>query len=121
MSVRVYLPTTWAGLSSLVTDQDGPGALALVAAVPVVAEGDSEDEEYAALMTAADSSTALVAHAEEAGLRRVVLVAEVASPDAKIAWSDVVAVHLDTDPRREDADPDDDLAWFAPQELPQLL
>ena len=121
MSLRVYLPTTWAGLRSLVTDQDWSGVRASLAAVAVLADGDAEDDEYAALMTAADASTALVHEAGEAGLRRVVGVAEIAALEAEVAWSDVVAVHLDTEPRQSDDDPDDDLAWFAPQELPQLL
>lgn len=121
MSVRVYLPTTWRGLTSLVSDQEWPDVRAAEGAEPVVAEGESEDEEYAALMTAADASTVLVAGAGESGRRRVVLVAEVATPDEQFTAAEVVAVHLDPDDRGDDADPDDDLAWFAPDELSQLL
>ncbi|GGD15393.1 DUF6912 family protein [Nocardioides daphniae] len=119
MSVRVYLPTTRAGLAALVGGDDDWRAVA--GAEPVVAEGDSEDEEYAALMTAADASTALYETLGEAGRRRVVVVAEVASPDAPVGLGDVASVHLDTDDRAANADPDDDLAWFVPEELQHLL
>jgi hypothetical protein len=33
----------------------------------------------------------------------------------------VVAVHADDAERGPDADPDDDLAWYATQEVPDLL
>jgi hypothetical protein len=33
----------------------------------------------------------------------------------------VVAVHADPADRPADADPDDDLAWYATQEVPDLL
>lgn len=121
MSTRLYLPTTPAGLRSLVHGQEWAAVQPGLRGEPVVAEGDSEDEEYAALMTAADASTALGAEAGEAGLRRVVVVAEVASADAPAALRDVVAVHMDTENRGPDDDPDDDLAWFAPEELAHLL
>ncbi|MBE7323813.1 hypothetical protein IEQ44_04015 [Nocardioides sp. Y6] len=119
MSVRVYLPTTRAGLASLVAGEDWASVQQRSGDL-VVAEGDSEDEEYAALMTAADASTALVVAAEEPGLRRVVVVAEVDGSGSPVVLGDVVAVHLDTEDRAVDADPDDDLAWFAPEELGHL-
>jgi hypothetical protein len=53
--------------------------------------------------------------------RRVVVVAEVDSAVAPISLSDVVAVHCDVEDRPPDADPDDDLAWFATQEIPGLV
>lgn len=92
-------------------------AAGLVPAGPdrVVAAAEDEDSEYAALMTAADLS----ADAQPPGSRRVVLVAETAGdPDADLSWEDVVALHADEAP---DADPDDDLAWYATQELDDLL
>ena len=55
------------------------------------------------------------------GGRRVVVVAEIADADGPVAIADVVAVHADTDDRPADADPDDDLAWFATQEIPDLV
>ena len=36
-------------------------------------------------------------------------------------WSDVVAVHADPAERPADADPNEDLGWFATQEVPDLL
>lgn len=120
MSTRVYLPTTRSALDALVAGEDWAAVQQRLGAEPVVATGDGEDEEYAALMTAADASTALGVAAGEPGLRRVVVVAELPSPDAPVALDDVVAVHLDTEDRDADADPDDDLAWFAPEELPHL-
>lgn len=120
MSIRVYLPTTRAGLAALMAGEGWTSAQQDSGARPLVAEGDSEDDEYAALMTAADVSTALVGAAAEPGLRRVVVVAEVGAVDDLVALGDVVAVHLDTEDRAADADPDDDLAWFAPEELAHL-
>ena len=46
---------------------------------------------------------------------------EVAAADAPLTVSAVVSVHLDTTDRPVDADPDDDLAWFAAEELTHLL
>jgi hypothetical protein len=112
---RLYLPTTLERLRTGWADgalEPGPDV--------VVAEGDDEDSEYAALMTAADASTALLAGAG----RRVVVVAEVAGPEAAgrpVPLKRVVAVHADTAERPADADPDDDLAWYATQEVPDLL
>lgn len=121
MSVRLYLPTTPTGLAALVAGDEWSAVRARFGAEPVVAEGDSEDEEYAALMTAADASTAVGAAAGEAGLRRVVVVVEVDGPESPVTLREVVAVHVDTEDRDADADPDDDLSWFAPEELPHLV
>lgn len=115
MSARVYLPTTLA----LLAEQHATGAVTVPDEV-VVAEDDAEESEYAALMTAADASAAML----DAGGRRVVVVAEVAAPPepgARIPLREVVAVHADTADRPVDADPDDDLGWFATQEVPHLL
>ena len=113
--MRVYLPTTLA----LLAEQHAGGAVVATAEV-VVADDDTEDAEYAALMTAADASTGLLAGPG----RRVVVVADVATEPAAgetVAWRDVVAVHADVADRPVEADPDDDLAWFATQEVPSLL
>lgn len=79
-----------------------------------VAPDDTEEGEYAALVAAGTAAAELL----DGPGRRIVLVAEVGDPDAAVAWRDVVSVHADTD---EGADPDDDLAWFATQEVPHLL
>jgi len=113
--VRVYLPTTLAVLA----EQYAAGAV-VVTEDAVVAEDDGEDAEYAALMTAADASAALLAGAG----RRVVVAAELdqePEPGWTVPLKRVVAVHADTEDRPADADPDEDLAWFATQELPDLL
>ena len=49
------------------------------------------------------------------------MVADVADPDGDVPLRDVVAVHADPVDRPADADPDEDLAWYAVQELDQLL
>lgn len=121
MSVRLYLPTTRAGLAVLGAGGDWAGYQRDLGVEPVVAEGASEDEEYAALLTAADVSTAVVTRSGEAGLRRVVVVAEVDDAKTPVTLRDVASIHLDTEDRGADADPDDDLAWFAPEEVPHLL
>ena len=109
---RLYRPTTLAGLVDLV-------AAGAMPAGPdgVVADGDDEAAEYAALMTAADASAALLSGPG----RRVVVVAEVVDSDAAVLLDQVVAVHADTADRPLGADPDDDLAWFASQEIEALL
>jgi hypothetical protein len=113
--VRVYLPTTLA----LLAEQHAEGAVVVPEDV-VVAEDDSEDAEYAALMTAADASAALLAGPG----RRVVVVAELdrePEPGWTVPLKRVVAVHADVADRPADADPDEDLGWFATQEIPDLL
>jgi hypothetical protein len=109
---RRYLPST---LSRLAEEwaADGP-----TPADAVVAEDDGEEAEYAALMTAADASAELLASLPDGRRRRVVVVAETASDEGPVAWRQVVAVHVDN---HDDADPDDDLAWWATQEIGDLL
>lgn len=109
MSTRVYVPTTLAGLARFVADASVPAGTARL-----VAADESEEAEYDALMAAAEESAVLLGGPG----RRVVVVAEVVDPDAVIPMERVVAVHVDTE---DDADEDDDLAWFATQEIPQLL
>ena len=113
--MRVYLPTTLA----LLAEQHAEGAVVVPAEV-VVAEDDSEDAEYAALMTAADASTALLGGPG----RRVVVVAELdkePEPGWTVPLKRVVAVHADLADRPAGADPDEDLGWFATQEIPDLI
>jgi hypothetical protein len=83
----------------------------------VEAAADDEEAEYDALMDAAVAAASLL----DGPGRRVVVVAEVDSAVAPISLSDVVAVHCDVEDRPADADPDDDLAWFATQEIPGLV
>lgn len=109
MSARVYVPTTLTGLAGFVDAGVIPGS-----AEHLTAPDDGEESEYATLMTAAAASAALL----EGPGRRVVVVAEVADPAGDIPVERVVAVHVDTE---DDADEDDDLAWFATQEIPDLL
>ncbi|HEV2798490.1 MAG TPA: hypothetical protein VGV65_12805 [Nocardioides sp.] len=109
---RRYLPST---LPRLAAEWDGPGP---GVADAVVAADDGEETEYAALMSAADASSDLLAGLPDGQRRRVVVVVETATADAPVAWRDVVAVHVDD---RDDADPDDDLAWWATQEIGDLI
>ncbi len=109
MSARLYLPMTLALLAEYVER----GAVA-AGVERVIADDDSEESEYAALMTAADASLALL----DGPGRRVVLVAEAGPEVGEIPMRLVVAVHVDTE---DDADPDDDLAWYASQEIPELI
>jgi len=109
VSTRVYVPTTLSGLAGFVADGSVPES-----AGRLTAADESEESEYAALMDAAVESAALLTGTG----RRVVVVAEVANPSGAIAIERVVAVHVDTE---DDADEDDDLAWFASQEIPDIL
>lgn len=81
------------------------------------APDDTEEGEYAALMSAADVSADLLAGPG----RRVVLVAETATPSRPVPAGEWVAVHADLADRPAGADPDEDLGWFATQEIPDLL
>ena len=78
----------------------------------IVAEDESEEAEYAALMTAADASAELLL--DGAPGRRVVLAADVVELAGAVPKKLWAAVHVDTE---DDADPDDDLAWYATQEI----
>ena len=121
MSIRSYVPATTEALAEL--DRDGAWVLP-AGTEPVVAEGDDEEHEYAALMTAADESTRLSAEQGVAGLRRVVVVVETPAVPAagdRVELRDVAALQVDTADRTPAADPDDDLAWFGVQELRHLL
>ena len=105
--MRLYLPATLEILQALHDD----GVMGVGDDV-VVAESDTEDEEYDALMTAAESAGLLAAELEPGERRRVVVVAEVpgSHPPSRISIADVVAVHADPDDvPDEGADPDDDL------------
>ncbi|GAA4696753.1 DUF6912 family protein [Nocardioides nanhaiensis] len=106
---RVYLPTTLEDLARFVDQGYLPESTERY-----VAPGEDEESEYAALTAAAEASHALL---QGAG-RRVVVVAEVTDPDGTVALEQLQAVHADL---ADDADPDDDLAWFAAQEIPDLL
>lgn len=110
--MRGYLPLTWTALAQAHAAGVVAGELE-----PVLAEDDSEEAEYAALMTAADASAAL----PDGSHGRVVLAVEVPFGSAVaggIPASSWAAVHVDL---AAGADPDDDLAWFAIQEIPTLI
>jgi hypothetical protein len=109
---RVYLPTTLDGLARLRDDGSLPAS-----AERYVADGEGEEQEYAALMAAAADSAALL-HGPG---RRVVVVADLADPDAAVPLRTVAAVHADPADRPAGADPDEDLGWYASQEIDGLV
>jgi hypothetical protein len=104
--MRVYQPTTLTELAAAY----GSGSVRPDADA-VVSDSDSEDDEYAALMTAADLSAGRLAGLADGLRRRVVVVLEEGG-------TRILAVHADP---VDDADADDDLAWYASQELDSLL
>ncbi|MCW2753337.1 MAG: hypothetical protein JWQ32_748 [Marmoricola sp.] len=110
--MRIYVPTTLAGLAAYVRSGAVPST-----AERIVATDDTEESEYEALAEAAEAAAALL---DEPG-RRVVLVADVEDEDAAVPMELIEAVHADTD----DVDPADDdlpdLGWFATQEIDDLL
>ncbi|MCD6640026.1 MAG: hypothetical protein LT071_08950 [Nocardioides sp.] len=108
---RRYLPTTLPDLARDWTG-DGPAVRGVVEA-----HDDTEESEYAALMDAADASAAMVAGLPDGERRRVVVVVEAGAPEVP-SWRHVVAVHVDSG---DDADPDDDLGWWATQEIGDLV
>ncbi|MDX6371936.1 MAG: hypothetical protein QOD98_924 [Nocardioidaceae bacterium] len=110
--MRVYLPTTLNGLARLRDDGSLPAS-----AERYVADGDSEEQEYAALMAAAAEAAELL----DGPGRRVVVVADVADVDGAVPLRDVVAVHADPTDRPVGADPEEDLGWYGTQEIDVLL
>lgn len=136
MSERIYLPVTSGLLARLVAEGrlDGPfRAHAVTDALRAEWDGgDEESWEYAALMAAAAASTGLRGSGDAP--RRYVVAADVPAVvpvpgddptlvdvAADIPWKNVAAAHVDTADRGPGADEDDDLAWFATQEIPHLL
>jgi hypothetical protein len=118
--VRVYLPATTTVLRSLVDDGRLPDPQRGFAVTPQLrdfyavsdAEADTEELEYAALLTAARSSLRLLDIDPGAARRRVVIAADVADaavipstdPDAErgevqvgadVRLQDVASVHID--------------------------
>ncbi len=112
MTARCYVPATLERLRGYVEHGALPADVDRF-----VPESDQEEDEYAALMSAADAAAQLLGGPG----RRVVVVAEADHADLPIPMSQVVAVHCDVADRPADADPDEDLAWFATQEIPDLL
>jgi len=108
---RVYVPATLALLAEL-------AAGGLSASIErLVADDDSEDAEYAALVAAAEASRALLGGPGP----RVVVVAELADADGPVRLDRVVAVHADDPDGPGDLGEDDDLGWYATQEIADLL
>ena len=107
--MRVYLPLTL----DLLAESDAAGSVPATVD-RIVAEDESEEAEYAALMTAADASASLI----DGPGRRVVLAADVVDAAGAVPKKLWAAVHVDTE---DDADPDDDLAWYATQEISDVL
>lgn len=92
--MRVYLP---AGLDALLRLRDGQ-SVELTAVVPA---SDDEQDEFDALSEAAEQGAAVIA-------------AEVERADAAVSLDLVASFHLD-------ADGSGDVAWYAPQELDDVI
>ena len=110
---RIYVPASIADLSQW------HAAAAIPAAAfedAYEAPDETEEGEYAALMSAADASADRLAGPG----RRVVLVVD-AGAAAPVPFREVLAVHADLVDRTVGSDPDEDLAWFGVQEIPELL
>jgi len=133
MSVRVYVPATSSVLATLVAEGRLPGPLRAHAVTEALRagwpEGDDESWEYAALMAAAADSAKQRGSGDRP--RRYVVAADVPGVEpapgddptlvdvaADVVWKNVAAAHVDT---ADDADEDDDLAWFATQEMQYLV
>ncbi|WP_372726957.1 hypothetical protein [Nocardioides sp.] len=136
MAERIYVPLTSTGLAALVAEGRLGGPLRAHAVTDELrsewSDGDDEGWEYAALMAAAGSCRGLRGAGDRP--RRYVLAADVPSVSpvagedptlvdvaADVPWKNVAALHADTEDRPDDADEDDDLAWFATQEIQHLL
>ena len=109
---RIYVPATRELLAAW---HDAGQVPADAVAEAFEAPDETEEGEYAALMSAADISAEMLAGPG----RRIVVVLE--ADYAPVDWAEVVAVHADPADRPAGADPDEDLAWFTTQEVPDLL
>lgn len=140
--IRVYLPLGPDQVAALVATRVLVGPRPAYAVTAELEQGwpgaDTDELEYAALMAAADASRVL---SGEPGSPRWVIAADVeaslvsavpsggpgtlATPHlaaiwltGPVSWAQVASAHVDP---AAGADPDDDLAWFAPQEIADLL
>lgn len=105
--MRLYIPATLALLNKYRETGSIPADVDRV-----LAEDESEDAEYLALMTAADLSV-------EMGVkRRVVIVVDREVEEGLIPWSEIAAVHADAVPF---TDPDDEPGWYGVQEVANLI
>lgn len=144
--MRVYLPSTLSALAELArTGELGPAAphgYAVTGALrDAYADSDDEELEYFATSLAAEDSFALVT-APGAGspARRVVVVADLPDPQVTAAAdvlgavtpigpvprAAIAAFHLDDpdfvpDPADPEAAADQELLWYAAQELEDLI
>lgn len=110
--MRIYVPTTVAGLAAYVRADAVPST-----ADRFVADDDSEEAEYEALAEAAEAAAALL---DEPG-RRVVIVADVSDEDAAFPIELIDAVHADTDDIDPGSDELPELGWFGAQEIDDLI
>ena len=99
--MRIYVPTTVAGLAALHgTGRLAPAPISAHAVTPALraswAGADDEELEYAVLMAAAFDSLQLIA-ATAGEPRRVVVVADADAADVTAAEDDVTAVRVATD------------------------
>jgi hypothetical protein len=137
VSERVYVPVTSTSLAALVAEGRLAGPLRAHAVTAALRDGwpeaDEESWEYAALMAAAADSAA--ARGSNDAPRRYVLAVDVPAVTpapgedptlvdvaADVVWKNVASAHVDTaDWGPAGPDEDDDLAWFATQEIRFLL
>lgn len=110
---RIYVPATIEELSQWHSAATVPAAAFGEA---YEAPDETEEGEYAALMSAADAAAERLVGPG----RRFVLVVD-AGAAAPVPFHEVLAVHADLDDRAADSDADDDLGWFGVQEIPTLL
>jgi hypothetical protein len=136
VSVRVYIPTTLPALAAVVAEGRLKGpfrAHAVTSGLQVEwPDADEEQWEYAAMHAAADSSFALIGSGDE--LRRYVIAADVPSVEvvpgddstlvvvgADVPWKNIASVHADISDVDASGAEDSELAWFATQEIRDLV
>ena len=135
MTVRAYVPLTSTQLQHLVAERRLSAPLAAHAVTEQLRagwpDGDEEEWEYAAMAAAADASWH--ARGVDDRPRRHVVAVDVAGvrPVAgdevtavelthDVVWRNVASAHVDTVDHASDPG-DEELAWFATQETPDLV
>lgn len=135
MSVRVYVPTTSRALAELVREGRWTGPVRAHAVTEALRsewpDAEEESYEFAVLLTAGEESWTLRAEGDRP--RRHVVVAEVSAAEpvageltlveiaGDVTWKRVASAHVDTEDWTSTPDFDEDLAWFATQEIPDLV
>ncbi len=132
MTTRVYVPLTSTGVAALVAERRLAGPLPAHTVTEELRlawpEAEQDDWEFAAMLAAGEDSW--TSRAAGDAPRRFVLAVDAAEVTdgegtgvtvGDVVWKRIASLHADTEDWSGEPDLDADLAWFATQEIPDLL